>query len=165
MTKSERPLSESVQFRPIEPADEMLLLAIYSSTREEEMALVPHWPEEHKKAFLNQQFQAQHQYYQQMYLHKQFTIVEYKGQPAGRLYLDHRPDEIRIVDIALLPDFRNLGLGEHLLRNIMNDAAASNKGVTIHVERHNRALHLYERLGFKVINEDNPVYFLMEWRP
>lgn len=165
MTTSERPLSESLHFRPIEPADETLLLAIYSSTREEEMAMVPDWPEEQKNAFLNQQFQAQHLYYQQMYFHKQFSIVEYKGQPAGRLYLDHRADEIRIVDIALLPGFRNLGLGEHMLRNIMNDAAASNKSVSIHVERHNRALHLYDRLGFRVVNEDNPVYFLMEWRP
>lgn len=158
-------LSEQIlQFRPIEPTDEALLLSIYASTREEEMAMVPDWPAEQKTAFLTQQFQAQHQYYQQMYHHKQFCIVLLEGQAAGRLYLDHRPAEVRIVDIALLPDFRRRGIGEYILKGIMQEAAEAGKPVTIHVERNNPALHLYDRLGFRVINEDNPVYLLMEWR-
>jgi ribosomal protein S18 acetylase RimI-like enzyme len=164
MTLSEQSPSGFLQLRPIEPADEVLLFSIYASTREEEMAMVPDWTAEQKTAFLTQQFQAQHQYYQQMYQNKQFGILLYNEQPAGRLYLDHRADEVRIVDIALLPDFRGLGLGEGALRGILNEAAAAGKRVTIHVERQNRARHLYDRLGFRVINEDNPVYLLMEWR-
>lgn len=164
MTSSEHFQTDVLQFRPIEPADESLLLSIYASTREEEMALVSGWTAEQKFAFLSQQFHAQHQYYQDMYLYKQFRIVLCNGQPAGRLYLDHRPEEIRIVDIALLPDFRGGGLGERLLRSILDDAEAAGKTVTIHVERQNRARHLYDRLGFQVISDENPVYLLMEWR-
>lgn len=156
--------TDSLSFRPIEPADESLLLAIYASTRAEEMALVPDWSAEQKDVFLTQQFRAQHQYYQQMYKNKQFGMLLYEGHPAGRLYLDHRPEEVRIVDIALLPDFRGRGFGEDTLRRIMHAAAAEGKRTTIHVERYNRALHLYQRLGFQVINEDNPVYLLMEWK-
>jgi ribosomal protein S18 acetylase RimI-like enzyme len=164
MHSTEQIQPDSLQFRPIEPADEALLLTIYASTRAEEMEMVPDWTAEQKTTFLTQQFQAQHQYYQQMYKNKQFGILLYNGQPAGRLYLDHRADEVRIVDIALLPDFRGRGLGESTLRGIMNEATAAEKRVTIHVERQNRARHLYDRLGFCVINEDNPVYLLMEWR-
>ena len=164
MHSTEQMQPNSLQFRPIEPADEALLLSIYASTRAEEMKMVPDWPAEQKTAFLTQQFQAQHQYYQQMYKNKQFGILLYNEQPAGRLYLDHRADEVRIVDIALLPDFRGLGLGEGALRGILNEAEAAGKRVTIHVERQNRARHLYDRLGFRIINEDNPVYLLMEWR-
>lgn len=156
--------TEPFRLRPIEAADEALLLAIYSSTREEEMALVPDWPAEQKTAFLRQQFLAQHHYYQQMYRHKQFCIILWEDQAAGRLYLDHNPDDLRIVDVALLPAFRGKGLGERLLRDILDAAAAAGKPVTIHVERQNRARHLYDRLGFRVINEDNAVYLLMEWR-
>lgn len=154
----------TLHFRPITPEDEVLLRAIYASTREEEMELVPHWTAEQKDAFLTQQFQAQHQYYQQVYQHKQFEIILLEDQPAGRLYLDHRPDEVRIVDITLLPGFRKRGLGAGILRALMQEADKSGKRVTIHVERQNRARHLYERLGFQVINEDNQVYLLMEWK-
>ncbi len=156
--------TESLVFRPIEPADDALLKAIYESTRAEEMALVPDWSTEQKDAFLTQQFQAQHQYYQQMYQNKQFGILLFNGRPAGRLYLDHRADEVRIVDIALLPDFRGRGIGENTMRSVLNAAAAAGKSTTIHVERYNRARHLYDRLGFRIINDDNPVYLLMEWK-
>ncbi len=157
--------THGLRFRPIEASDENLLSAIYASTRSEEMALVTHWTEEQKQSFLQQQFQAQHTYYRQMYAQALFLIILKDEQPAGRLYLDHRSQEIRIVDIALLPDFRNRRLGETILRGILEEAAAASKAVTIHVERMNPALHLYERLGFRVINADNPVYLLMEWSP
>jgi ribosomal protein S18 acetylase RimI-like enzyme len=164
MFSMEQIQTDSVAFRPIEPADEPLLMNIYASTRAEEMDMVPDWSAEQKDLFLTQQFRAQHQYYQQMYKNKQFGILLHEGQPAGRLYLDHRADEVRIVDIALLPGFRGRGIGEGTLRGIMNEAAAAGKRTTIHVERHNRARNLYDRLGFRVINEDNPVYLLMEWK-
>ncbi len=158
-------VTHGLRFRPIEAADESLLSAIYASTRREEMAMVTQWTEEQKQAFLYQQFQAQHTYYQQMYAQAQFLVILWNEQPAGRLYLDYRLKEVRIVDISLLPDFRNHGLGETILRGILEEATAADKPVTIHVERMNSALHLYERLGFRVINEDNPVYVLMEWSP
>ncbi len=156
--------TDALVFRPIEPADEPLLLDIYASTRADEMDLVPDWSAEQKTTFLTQQFRAQHIYYQQMYKNKQFGILLYEEQAAGRLYLDHRADEVRIVDIALLPGFRGKGIGEGVLRGIMHEAAATGKRTTIHVERYNRARHLYDRLGFRVISEDNPVYLLMEWK-
>ena len=67
MTQSESTIREDLAFRPIEAADQALLCAIYASTRTDEMALLPHWTEEQKLAFLRQQFQAQHTYYQEMY--------------------------------------------------------------------------------------------------
>lgn len=155
---------DTLRFRPIETADEALLFTIYASTRAEEMALVPFWSAEQKTAFLTQQFQAQHRYYHDMYPNREFTVILYGEQPAGRLYLDHRPAEIRIVDITLLPDFRNRGLGGQILQGILSQAAAAGKTVTIHVERMNPALHLYERLGFRMIDDSNQVYLLMEWK-
>lgn len=127
--------------------------------------MVTEWTEEQKRAFLQQQFQAQHTYYQQIYPKASFLVILWEEQPAGRLYLDERPDEIRVVDIALLPDFRNQGLGKEIMRGIMAKAGMSGKSVSIHVERMNRALQFYERLGFRVISEENQVYLLMAWRP
>jgi ribosomal protein S18 acetylase RimI-like enzyme len=86
------------------------------------------------------------------------------GVPAGRLYVDRRPGDLRIVDVALLPEFRGRGIGEALIRDLQRAAAAEGRIVSIHVELTNPAARLYERLGF-VLAEDLGVYRRMEWTP
>ena len=84
------------------------------------------------------------------------------GQPAGRLYIAREGDEIRIVDIALLRECCNRGIGTTLLRGLQSEAAAAGKPLRIHVERFNPALRFYERLGFPQI-DDQGVYLFLEW--
>jgi ribosomal protein S18 acetylase RimI-like enzyme len=93
-----------------------------------------------------------------------YEVVVIDGEPAGRLYLHRGESEIRIVDIALLPEHRRNGVGTSLLRDLLAEADASGKRVTIHVERLNPALALYERLGFSVA-EDKGVYLFLERLP
>jgi ribosomal protein S18 acetylase RimI-like enzyme len=91
-------------------------------------------------------------------------VILVDQQPAGRLYVARWPEEIRIVDIALLPQYRNAGVGTTLLQELQVEAVQAGKPLRIHVEQFNPALGLYRRLGFRVI-EDRGVYFLMEWTP
>lgn len=158
-------IAHGISFRPIEVADKPLLSAIYASTRADEMALVPDWTAADISAFLAQQFEAQYTHYQLNYPKGEFLIILINDQPAGRLYIDRRPAEIRIVDISLLPDYRGRKLGESILQSILEEARGKKMPVTIHVERFNRALSLYGRLGFSIIDDNNAVYLLMEWRP
>jgi GNAT superfamily N-acetyltransferase len=153
----------AVAFRPIQPDDEPFLYRLYASTREAELRPVP-WTSEQKAAFLRQQFQAQHAFYQEQYRDTRFEVILRDGQPIGRLYVARWADEIRIVDIALLPEHRGGGIGTGILRDLLAEAAAAGKRVRIHVERLNPARRLYERLGFAPV-EDKGVYVLMEWRP
>lgn len=110
------------------------------------------------------QFAAQHDYYHEHYADAAFQLILCDGQPAGRLYVARWPAEIRIIDIALLPPFRNRGIGASLLQQLLDEAAVAGQRVSIHVERYNSALRLYQRLGFREI-EDQGVYLLMEWTP
>ena len=152
----------AIALRPIGPDDRSFLLAVYASTRELELAAVE-WDAAQKTAFVQMQFDAQHAYYQEHYAGAAFDIILVNGQPAGRLYVAHEEDEIRIVDIALLPEHCNGGVGTTLLRGLQSEAAAAGKPLRIHVERFNPALRLYERLGFTSI-ADRGVYLFMEWR-
>ncbi len=153
----------AVTSRPIEPTDLEFLYQVYASTRQEELAPVP-WTEEEKESFLRMQFNAQHQHYQDNYGAAQFCILERSGSRIGRLYVDRRDDEIRLIDIALLPEYRKSGIGRALIEEILAEAATAAKPVRIHVEQMNPALRLYKRLGFRHI-EENGVYYLMEWSP
>jgi len=139
---------DRLTLRPITPEDEAFLCRVYASTREEELAVVP-WDEAQKAAFLQMQFQAQHTFYAANYTRAQFAVILLDDAPVGRLYIDRREHEIRIVDIALLPNYRCQGIGTLLLQEIMAEGASRDVPVTIHVEMNNPALRLYQRLGFQ----------------
>lgn len=136
---------------------------MYAGTRVEEMDLVD-WNAVQKQAFLRMQFRAQDHFYKENYPGAEYQVILLDGQPVGRLYRHRRSDEIRIMDISLLPEHRGQGIGSVVLNKILVDAANHNLPVTIHVERFNPALRLYERLGF-CLAEDKGVYILMEWKP
>lgn len=155
-------MTPPITFRPVEADDQELLYGVYASTRTEELAPVP-WTEAQKEAFLRMQFRAQTLDYQANYPDAERRLILVDGMPAGRLYVDRREDEVRIVDIALLPAHRGAGVGGAILRDLLAEAAAAGKPLRIHVEQMNPALRLYERLGFKRIG-DAGVYYLMEWK-
>lgn len=149
-----------VQLRGVVPADRAFLRAVYGSTRWDELEPTG-WSAAEKEAFLDQQFEAQDLHYSKNYQGTTFSVIVVDGVPAGRLYVARWPGEIRIVDIALLPSARGRGVGTSLLRELIEEAAAGGKRVSIHVERENPALRLYERLGFSRVEERGP-YYLME---
>jgi len=150
----------ALSYRPLAAGDFDFIEALYLSTREEELAL-SEWPADQKRAFLVQQHRAQHHHYQTYYPNAEWLIVERDGAAIGRLYVDIWTRELRIIDISLVPTARGQGIGEALLRDVIEWAAASGKGVSIHVEKFNPARQLYQRLGF-VVAEDKGVYDLME---
>ncbi len=154
--------SATVVLRPVTDADRDFLVGVYGSTRDEELSQVA-WAPGQREAFVRMQFDAQDADYRQRNPAGSFDVVEVDGRPAGRLYVDRRPEEIRIVDIALLPEYRGAGVGGRLLGRLMDEAAASGRRLSIHVEIHNRVAELYSRLGFGVVAERG-VYRLMEWR-
>jgi ribosomal protein S18 acetylase RimI-like enzyme len=156
-------MTGDITIRAIRPDDEPILRRIYAGTRQEELAIVP-WNDSQKEAFLRMQFDAQHRYYQDQFPHACFDLILRECQPVGRLYVDRREDEVRIIDIALLPESRGDGIGGRLLKELIAEAGSSHKPLRIHVERFNRAISLYRRLGFTPIGEGE-VYYEMEWNP
>jgi ribosomal protein S18 acetylase RimI-like enzyme len=135
---------------PIAASDSTFLSALYNTTRENEMALVP-WAEDQKAAFLQSQFQAQHQHYIVKYPNGNFQIISYNTEKIGRLYTCELDDEIRIIDISILPEYRGKGIGTRVITDILQAAA---KPVTIYLESFNPSQSLFERLGFEPISDE-----------
>jgi ribosomal protein S18 acetylase RimI-like enzyme len=120
------------------------------------------WSDQFKTKFIHMQFLAQASHYRQHYPGAEYWMILHQEIPTGRLYLHERGDEIRIMDITILPDYRNLGIGTQVLKALQNIATPAGQRLSIHVERFNPAQRLYLRLGFK-IQDKGDVYYFMEW--
>jgi GNAT superfamily N-acetyltransferase len=142
----------TVTLRPVTAADDEFLLAVYANTREQEMAAVP-WTDEQKMEFLRWQFNLQRQDYDANYPQRQYDVIVVDEQPAGRIWIS-RNDQIRLLDIALLAEFQNRGVGTALLKRLIDEATRANKPLRHMVFILNTdAKRFYERLGFEVFEE------------
>lgn len=155
-------MDRAVSLRPTEAKDGEFLCALYASTRADELAATD-WTDEQKSQFCRMQFEAQTAHYREHYPNAEYSVIESDGQLAGRLYVDRWPSEIRIMDIALLPEWRGKGIGTRFLTALQDEASSEGKELSIHVEKFNPALNLYRRLGFRE-KEDRGVYWLLSWR-
>ena len=157
------PATSSITLRAVGPDDYAFLLEVYASTRADEMALVP-WNDDQRQAFVKMQFAGQQEHYQKTYPSANHQIILSSGRPVGRLYVARLEQEIRIVDITLLPPERNAGIGSFLLRVLVDEAGRVGKVVRIYVEDLNPSLRLFERLNFKAL-EQHGIHLLLEWSP
>jgi ribosomal protein S18 acetylase RimI-like enzyme len=164
-------LPEDLRLRPMRSDDLAFLSMLYASTRRSEMDQVD-WSDDQKRDFLQQQFQAQHHHYQEHFSDAEFLVIEKRKpgvepcdswQRIGRIYLDEREDEIRLIDIALMPAHRNAGLGSQFLQALLRIAKGRDLAVRLHVEQFNPAAAWYRRYGFELI-EERGIYLFMEWR-
>jgi ribosomal protein S18 acetylase RimI-like enzyme len=151
----------NITLRPAGPDDYDFLVAVYGSTRAEELALVP-WNNEQRDAFIRSQFNAQQEHYLKTYPGATHDIVMSNGGPVGRLYVARLDQEIRIIDITLLPAERNAGIGSYLIRQLLDEANRSGKVTRIYVEEFNPSLRLFERLGFSP-SEQHGIHLLLQW--
>jgi len=91
-------------------------------------------------------------------------VILVEDQPAGRIWVGEDDTEIRLLDIGLLEEFQNRGVGTILLKQLIAEAAEKKKALRHMVFVLNNDAHrFYERLGFVVI-EDLDAYKHMEWR-
>ena len=152
-----------VSFRAVLPEDSQFLLAVYGSTRAEELALT-NWNQQQRDAFLKMQLDAQHVHYRGQYPAAQYLLVLLDTTPVGRLYIADKDTEIRILDVTILPEYRDCGIGTALVQDLMAHSSATGKLLSIYVETFNRSLGLFERLGF-VRSGENGYSLLLQWNP
>src|SRR6266436_1227766 len=167
MTLSEQqtflPNGERLTLRAVTADDEALLLFVYDSSRAEELAPVQ-WQEGQREAFVKWQFDLQRREYDARFPDADYYVILIDDCPAGRIWIGRDAEQIRLLDIALLPEFQNRGAGKLLLRRLIDEAQSTHKPLRHMVFVLNNDAHrFYERLGFVII-EDLGAYKHMEWK-
>ena len=154
-----------VALRPVTPEDYEEMVGVYASTRADELAQVTWWDDAQKLAFCRMQYDAQKSEYDARFPEAQYDVILLDGRTAGRLWVGRAGEEIRLLDIALLPWARGQGVGTELVRMLIEEARASGRRLRHMVFVMNEgARRLYERLGF-VVFEEAGAYLHMEWVP
>jgi GNAT superfamily N-acetyltransferase len=136
-----------VTCRPVRlPADHDFLLSLYASTRIDEFSILG-WPEAQVDALMRMQFEAQTRHYDTFYPGATHTLVVVDDTFAGRLIVERSDGQIRIVDIALLPEFRHRGVGGRLVRAVIEEADADGLPIRCHAVAGEDAQRFWEHLG------------------
>jgi ribosomal protein S18 acetylase RimI-like enzyme len=152
-----------ISCRPVRGEDEDFLRALFVSTRDQEVAQTG-WPIEVQRDFLAQQFDAQSRHYTAYYPHAERLVIERGGAAVGRLYIDDNAGSLHLIDIALLPQHRGIGIGTAILSDLVRHAQDRAIKILAYVEKHNPARGLYGRAGFSMVRDEG-VYDLIEWNP
>jgi ribosomal protein S18 acetylase RimI-like enzyme len=155
--------NRTVTVREVRAEDEAFLYELYLSTRSEEIAA---WGLEGAMLdnVMRLQFRAQQSHYSAQAFPVDHRIILVEDRPVGHIVVIRTDQEIRLGDIALLPEHRGRGIGAFFVEELFDEARETHKPVTLHVEKSNRAVRLYERMGFSV-SGDTGTHFKMEWRP
>ncbi|HYT50543.1 MAG TPA: GNAT family N-acetyltransferase [Pyrinomonadaceae bacterium] len=151
----------SIILRPASTRDEDFFLQLYQSSRGEDLRGLG-WDEDRISEFLEMQYEAQGNFHAGDFPNASDEVILLDSQPIGRLTIDRRVDEIHLVDLALLPDYRNRGFGSRLIQSLKEEATLQRKPLRLQLIRFNRALGLFERLGFMRTSETG-THFQMEW--
>ena len=146
---------------PAAAADAAFLDRVYLCVRLDELA-VTDWDDARKHDFLLSQAALQRAHYERHYPGAEFLVIRRGDQAIGRLFLYRHTGEIRLMDIGLLPEWRGRGIGTRLVASLLRIAGAESCDVTLHVEPDNPARRLYDRFGFRLI-EDRGVYLFYGW--
>lgn len=153
-----------VSLRPATEVDYEDLVRVYASTRAPELAQVTWWDDEQKLAFCRSQYDAQKAEYDARFPDAEYDVILLDGRACGRIWIGRAADEIRLLDIALLPEVQRQGVGAALVGALIEEARSTGKRLRHMVFVLNtEARRFYERLGFRVF-EDLGGYLHMEWR-
>jgi ribosomal protein S18 acetylase RimI-like enzyme len=153
-----------ISLRPATERDEPFLKRVHDAARRWEFdSLLQTGQAELYHKVMAQQYDSQHRFYFASYDTAHYGIIQWTGQPIGRLYVDYRDDEVRVLEIAILPEFRGRGIGGIVMTGLCLEAAMRRKPVRLHVHYLSRAQRFYRRLGFREIGIDGPDR-LLEWQ-
>lgn len=155
-------LKDQISLRAVIPQDREFLLRVYAAGREVELSVLP-FDDAQKRAFCEHQLAAQTSYYEEKFPHATHVVILFGGECVGRLYVDRRDALISILDLAVLAEHRKKGVGTHIVKALLDEAALSDKRVGVYVESFNPAQKFFRDLGFELVESDQMnLYF--EWK-
>jgi ribosomal protein S18 acetylase RimI-like enzyme len=149
--------------RPCTEADDAFVYDVFCTTWEHEVAALPN--QNLAQHVLRIQHIAQERRFESRYPSHQRYVVMEDGERAGRLYVHESDTVMHVIDLTLMPQFRDRGIGTRVFRDLFAHAALEGQSISLRVARRNeRATDFYTSLGFHLVTVDDlDNYF--DWTP
>ena len=85
-------------------------------------------------------------------------IILLAGASVGLLKVVRGPDNWDLVQIQIVPEQQGRGFGSAILEKLLTDAVQAHVTVCLSVLKVNPARRLYERLGFRIVGQNDRAY-------
>jgi len=138
--------------RPGRREDFAFAEAIYIDSMRPLMIALGSWNEAERRASLRRSYKT-----------TEITIITLDGVDIGWMQVSERDTDYNLAQIQLLDEYCGLGIGTRLIRDLLAQADREGKTVSLSAIRTNRAIKLYERLGFRIIDPDATPIIDMVW--
>ena len=102
--------------------------------------------------------------WQQEYFARKFDpnprkIIQVNGNDVGVTVVEERDGDLYLALIELLPTYQGQGIGTQIIKDLMTQARAEQRPLSLHVLITNTpALRLYQRLGFEIVADEKIRY-------
>jgi ribosomal protein S18 acetylase RimI-like enzyme len=143
-----------VSLRPVRPSDRAFIEALYFETQRWIIERLFGWRGDDVE---RQKFEA-------FYNEGSTRVIVFDSKDVGWISVTSDDDETEIQQIYLSPRVQNKGIGTRIISDIIDEARASGRRVTLSTAKINPAIRLYERLGFRQSGETE-FKILMEVAP
>ena len=85
-----------------------------------------------------------------------FRVIQIAGTDIGIMAMERQQNCISLHQLFILPEYQRKGIGEAVMKLIINEAAEAKMAIRLQVLKvNNRAFKFYERLGFKRTGESD----------
>jgi ribosomal protein S18 acetylase RimI-like enzyme len=103
---------------------------------------------------------AQAASFEQQWVEAQVRILMTEGQDVGWMQSFAREDGLFLAQLFVDGAFQGRGIGTQAMHLLIAEAAAAGQAVCLDVVKINRALRLYERLGFRIRGEEERKFYM-----
>jgi ribosomal protein S18 acetylase RimI-like enzyme len=87
-------------------------------------------------------------------------IITYDNADIGWVQSSIQDDAVYLGQIFIDPGFQRRGIGTQIITGLIDEANQTGRPITLGVVKSNPARSLYERLGFRITDEDNRKFYM-----
>ncbi len=103
----------------------------------------------------NDEFQNQR--YKGLWQPINMRIIKSDDKDAGYIEVSVSSEAIKLVNVFVTENFRGRGIGKQVILDFINQYKGAAPKLTLNVLWNNPAQHLYQRLGFNLVNREDQI--------
>ncbi|MGE3801483.1 MAG: hypothetical protein AB7H80_10710 [Candidatus Kapaibacterium sp.] len=151
----------SISLRPVAAPDESFLFELFGAIKERDLEHTK-LTRPQRRHFIRSQYDARKKHYDKFFDDAEDSLILNEKKKIGRLILQRKEEEFRIIALEILPDYNGKGVYESIIQDIQAEAEEVGKPISVQVEQLGGWFDMLSALGFEKTGETE-AHYQMEW--